>query len=571
MAKITLDEFSGGLGFGWGNTAEATRYNKSVGQNQIVAGYTSPFVFDKMIVPGITRSGVVTNAVGTLTQNDFPIAFVARDDAVTDSTSGVSVYFASDKNLYIINPSTDTLVTGGSWPVDLYPSANDHALGGTATAVEASMAVDSLVNYQVNGVSKLLAWFRTTTASGNIADFSSWDGTNVVCHDVTTGAPTGLVLNMCNSVHHLLTQVSDNGFMYFGNANRLHKFDGTTSGGALGIVTADVLVLSAGRIMVDMAEMSGKIFIVTKPPTSVYAPHPLSAAWQTNSIGMRPRTCEVLVWNRISTNVNIEDAISIEDCTDVYNIHSTGNRLFIWTLNTNNVFQLRELINGRFKVIADIGKQTTLATSAFLVGAPSCKTAITNFAGGFAWQTDIGDIFWYGSVVPGTQDGLYKIGQNTIQTSADECGGIIALTNGKLYASYFDDSGSAIDISVFKFKDTAQTAIATTVYSAPFELPKLSRVNSITLFFDDTAGNADTGTTTFNIYNSYTKTSAPNKSTGTIDHDVDLARGYLYIPLAMENSNMIQLGLTYPSGKTIAVLPKIHRIEIDYTPTSKLL
>src|SRR3972149_819611 len=251
MAKIVLDEFTGGLGFGWGSTAEATRYNKSARTNQIVAGFTNPFVFDKMIAPGIIRSGVVTNAITQLTQNDFPIAMVSRDDAETDTVSGTSVYFSTDKNLYIINPTTDTLVTSG-WPVDIYASANDHALGPTAAQTETNMQVDSLVNYQVNGVSKLLVWYRTTGTGGNVFDFSTWDGTNIVQHDAATGASTGNAVNILDINHHIITQVSDNGFMYFGNGNKLHKFDGTTSGGALGIVTTSVLTLSAGTIMVDM-------------------------------------------------------------------------------------------------------------------------------------------------------------------------------------------------------------------------------------------------------------------------------------------------------------------------------
>jgi hypothetical protein len=109
-------------------------------------------------------------------------------------------------------------------------------------------------------------------------------------------------------------------------------------------------------------------------------------------------------------------------------------------------------------------------------------------------------------------------------------------------------------------------------YTKVYELPKLSRVTGITVYYKPLTSAQDKDFTLY-FHKNMGSGSALSEDL-TINYATDGTRGWKYFPIGAElgsNMNTIQLHLAWPSGETIANSMKIHRIEIDYELTDKIM
>jgi hypothetical protein len=411
--------------------------------------------------------------------------------------------------------------------------------------------------------------FNVSTSRGGAAvnTSGSQSGTHKIhpgLQSVAMSSATGYSTSMVDIKKPIIYCASDNGYLYFGNGSLVNKYDGSTAGGTYGKITGAVVSFSANREMVDMTDASGKIWILTRPSFSTNS----GAAVPYSSDSTSEKEISVVVWNRISTQLGIEDNIIITGCSDAYAIYAFDNEIFVWTRSVEGVNQLRAYDGKKFRVVADIGRLTS--------GVPAGISAksVSQYRNGFVWQDQAGAVYWYGSLNPQNQvqPAVYIIAAAP-SNIAGQSYGAATVTAGtqstsRIYTSYGATS-SGTGVYYFDPTSESETSASTTVYTSPIELPKLSTINGVTIYFNENASD-NTGTTTVKIYNSYRKTSSPYCITKTIDHDVDIPRGWVYFPLAMENSNLVQLSFQFTSGIALSKVPQITRIEVDYTQTTKL-
>lgn len=382
-----------------------------------------------------------------------------------------------------------------------------------------------------------------------------------------TGYSASMILpNVLKNAHpkrRISAVTSDNGFCYFSNGSLLHKFDGTSSGGTNGTITGSVLSLSVNREILDMVDNGGRLWILTRNVSS-------SVASATNNAGSKP---SVVIWNRQSTIVNVEDNITI-GALEVYGIYSHNGVVYVFAKGYDGLNKLYGFDGKNFQVVADIGSLNSVADlgNGQEVGIPVYgSSSVLTLSNGFSWTDPNSNVFWYGlETNESPRRTLHWISR--VSTADTNSGGsgfcITGNSSVQIYSTYV--TSSAVKFSYVDVLDASSDIVAAGIatYTSAVELPKLSTIDGVTIFFRENT-NADTATTTVKIYNSWVKNSGANLVTKTIDHDVDIPRGWVYFPVSMINSSIVQLSFTYNGTTTVANSPQITRIEVDYTPTNK--
>lgn len=545
MAKIIFSDFTLGLApKHWNNGASfGNRFAKPghlLSQDGAV-GLVNPFYQPGYLIPGVTTFTAITN------QASFSAGriekFIVVDDNIIDTTSGTSIYgIQSTGIIHAINPTTKALVITGAWPRTL------NATGGTHDA-HTGFIGDDIVEYQINGVRKVFYSYR----DGTDGDISTWDGaTFIATEDVFSVSAGGAVLSKTFPIKLISSQ---NGFLYVLNGSSIHKFNGTTDGGATGTTTLNVLTVPNHKIFIDAVDHLGKMWILVAPKNTKAPPS------NGTMYGLYPsREITVVVWDRDSTIISTENTIRISDCSEVYAIFPVNGVIHVLGRGTDptssmGVQKLWAFNGTKFSVVKEIGSQTN--------GLPGCRGSIISYQNGILWQDVDGVIWWYGNVV---QEGdtvtgaLFQISRSGASTGG---GGSMIAINGANILVERQSSGTLV--GNLQLGTSTSHCSDTYLYLAPVELPKLSTINGITLVFFAEA-NANTSTWSFNIYNKNNATPI----TKTIDLDVDVPKGYTWFPLALEKSNIIALRFDTSDSLTLATVPKILRIEIDYTPTARL-
>ena len=170
----------------------------------------------------------------------------------------------------------------------------------------------------------------------------------------------------------------------------------------------------------------------------------------------------------------------------------------------------------------------------------------------------------YGKLSPLHKDALYKIGG-----SADAA---MAMT----YKDPFTILMGLTTPTVVKWKPfTAGVAVQGNYRSKVYELPKLSMITGITVYYPklSAANDADVTLTTYLNYSS-TPTTTQTINYQNVSSGGDGNRGFKYIPLGggnYDNVNAIQIGFAWDTVELISKSIRPSRIEIDYEETEKKL
>lgn len=549
MAKITIDNWTQGLApKNWINPA--TFGNKFGKPGQYLSGEINPFYAPGFLLGGNTTYSSPTNE-SALTDTGRIEKFIVSDDNVVSSLS--SIYFIQNTSAAIpqfhqANTAFTSISSSGStpkWPKITNTTAGQHN-------AHTDIVFDDIFRYQLNGVHKTFVLMR----DGTDWDLLKWDST-LTAGDVlgnVGSAATGYTTTMVDFLKPSFALVASNGYCYIVNSDKIVKFDGTLDGNAAGILTNNVLTIPNSEQMVDGIDFKGKMWLLKQPriPTLAVVP----ASWSSEKYASWiERDISVIVWDRDSTVISIDDTIKIDGATEVFAIRVVDGVPHVWgrggggsTGSSRGIVKLWAYDGSKFVVVKEIGDGQD--------GQPSTRSSIVNYMGGVAWQDINAALWWYGG------GNLFKIGKSTATIDTSGSGGILTMGTGLVVPRI---ESSVMKAGVFNPMATTSAGNSSYIVMAPVYLPKLSTINGITIFFYAEA-NASTGTVAVDIYNKNSATPV----TKYIDLDVDVPRGYAYFPLALENSNLVGLRFGSQLSFTIATMPKIERIEIDYTPTSKL-
>lgn len=548
MPQIIINEWDGGIAprYWQGNNLV-----KLGADNQYADSTANPLTYLGFISPANDSFTTLANADNTNLGDKDIITFLAIDDNNVDAT-GTSFYMGGGQKIGAIDlTGTGTVVVAAEFPHTINASAGTHSAHGAET-------VQDMVHYQINGSRRLL-YFYTDNVDGDMgsydlaSSFTADDANEAVWSTATGGS---VFDNGSNNVGAIIAEVADNGFLYVANANVIHKFDGTTAGGATGTVTPNVLDLEPTRKIIDMQDSRGFMWIATT-----------DAATSGVEGSTQQRNVTVLIWNRSSTLSNIDDSIPIDGITRIHNLFIHRGIAHCFTTGYDDVVQLRRYNGSRFEVIKEIGIEGT-------VGKPANRHSILTIGEGILWLTDKGRIYYYGKIIREQQDsGLYHIGD---LTSFSTGGALIRSDKDSLYVSWSNTGVTKLISAWTPFLATGVPNTGT-FRTKWHQLPKLSRVTGVT-FFWPVIGSGPDNNFQFDLYTNFSGARSNNETMQINHQDAPNGHGnigYKYFPLGgkdFSNVNAIQIQWAWSTAGSISVAGSIRpsRIEIDYEPINKV-
>lgn len=484
-----------------------------------------------------------TNSFFTVTENDGTYNFVNEWRATVYDAAG-HAWFAENGNLiWRENVAFTQLQTGVS--VQSIP------------AISGCIVTDMEV-YQINGVRNIFYTYQNPGATkGDMGNIISPDSGGTVNFLSTT--PVG-AFNLGQDNDHFMV-VADNGYMYIGDGNFIHKFDGTTlTGGANGTATANVLVTPPAYTFTDGVDFKGTTWFTVVDTPVVNA----------SSVAFSGNNCGVFVWDRQTTIVNMEDFIPVRGVRNIKKIWVTQDgKVRILCMSAKRTTQIREYNGVVFETVAE----------AHLVSYPTYRDSVQIAGTMVYWLGGDARTYAYGALVNGTPEQLYVPGDMTS----------VPQTNFTAGAMLFVDANSSTSVSrtgfSFSIKDATPTVFnkiwhpnLTATFSAPGNVyslvqyfPYPVKINYARIYHNtgSTAGATVQGT--LNVYLNQATTATKAFS---VTRD-DIVKGWKYLPINQGAKNAvfsIQVSVTWPTNvvtsDTTDWMPRM--LEVDYNPLPKL-
>lgn len=537
MPKLIINQFHAGL---------APRYSRvnweflRLGpQGSYADGAIDPLLDLGILSPGATQLTDPTNVAvlgsGKRIQNWAPW--------IDGSTQ---YYFGIENGVQLqkIDTSTNTLDSPNF-------GADIAAHGGHATPIG-----QDIVIYQKNGSRKVFyAWADNT--DGDVGTIDT-DGTNQEDDFMSTSGgndPTGAIASTAlfdDSAFPIILEAADNNFLYMFQKNIVHKFDGTTNGGAQGIFSGTVVDLPFDWIIKDARDGKSKMWIMAQQSAS------------GSFISGAQSKAGVYVWDRVSTVVKFDDFIPIVGASHVDSLffHDGIPHCFTRSTEVNvtsqPIAELRKYNGREFEVVRQVG----------LNNFPY-RRGVFPFRGMIGWTgqqnggTNTGGAYAYGKPYGELSEGLYNI--SDIATM-DTLGAVIKANQQDYYLSYLE--GSTARLKVWSPDKDTQTSTNAFFKTLVYDLPKLARVTGVTVFWQPLASAGAAINLAVSVYKNMATTAS---KTFNIGYDTDGTKGWFYQPIGTDNWNQIQIGLAWPSTATaITSSIRVNRIEIDYETTGKL-
>jgi hypothetical protein len=412
--------------------------------------------------------------------------------------------------LHKINTSTKTIQNSGGFP---------HTIAGTGVFGE------DLAIYTVNGQFRLFYAYRSTTPDKS--DIGIFDFSTTFDDDFMSTVPSGATT--LDNDYPVRLFNGDNGFLYIGNGNVVHKFDGTTAAGSGGKLTQVALDLPAGFVI--KAGLSH-----------------LSHLWlgADSSFG---NDVKVFIWNYQSIqsgNLNGLESIKIEGAEEIFNMYLYNNRPRIWVRDLDGSLSLREYTGSDFEII-----QRLKNVSDPVVGGNAL------YKGMMIWNGNNGLTFAIGN--------LSGKRPNSFHQFAQLGNGALFVYGGIIYTS----SGS----NMYYYTFSSGNIKASSFYTKVYELPKNSEIVGINFWWKKFTGGTDLANAlTIDILtNNMLSTDSSRKTIGFNYHEFD-DRNFKFIPLAINKTHNVQLKVSWNfggAGYDIEKVIKFTRIEILYKSTTK--
>lgn len=469
--------------------------------------------------------------------------------------SGSSVPFYAASIYDYINDKSYFLgsgLNGGSVVLDILSS-----IDGTTTSTDRTMPVGTtypgdIEIYDVNGVRHLMYSYNTGSA---------W---RIGIKNLTTSAFTDNWLGSGGTISGAFEPSSNgemkmiaagDGYMYVLNANAVHRIDGTTLGGANGTVTRDVLLAPTYFRFSSGIDHRGSLYIAVQRNTT-HEVHGRSYFSGNASNGNYNGDVGVYIWNRQSTFFNTSDFIPIKGAKEIRRIWvDSKNRVMCITLSSNNVTQIRKFTGSQFEVVKELGSH------AF----PNHDDSLTVVNGFTVWLGYDGNLYYYGSEIPGEEDFLFIMKRFVSSSGLGNIYGACILYAGgntfssasnekdfmeSFYVSYAISASSLYFVKYFPHASSPLTGgVSTTIaaetlidtYTPVKYLPKLSTVKDITIYMarENVSGTSDVA---------YIKVFKNNSTTELFSKPItndDIAKGYKSIEVNVANVDCIQLAIKW--------------------------
>ena len=355
-------------------------------------------------------------------------------------------------------------------------------------------------------------------------------------------------------------RTADNGFGYLFAQNRVHKIDGTVTGGINGFLTKDVLLLPPEFTITDAIDYRSRFYIaIQQYPTNSAVTNPVNF---TGKVG-------VLVWNRISTQLGGTDFIEIPGVKEIKKLYvSADGRLRMITIGDHGITEIREFTYN------DSGGVSFLPTKLLSIGAfPQFPDGLVNSGDKVIWMGNDGRIYCekgrsvtaiHELKAPGnsTATVLNNIQSGTVLfASGNQTANNGLRSNKQGYYVSWKDGATTTTAKIFPFDDRTGAQVLQVqhpghVYTGVFYLPQMSTVESMRIYnlpLVDEGPLPDTPVAKIEIfYNQSTTSSHPHGTTKTITAR-EAAKGYLDLKLNKQYIHAVQMKITWePINQTVA-------------------
>ncbi len=541
MAQLTLD-LSGRGGLAprfWGDMDKDTPIPELRiigGETQMADGIYNPF----------RRYGYLSPANATFADVTPSTAF----DALLGSTE----YDVVNDDFYMAERGTAIFKGDG---LDDVSFAEEHDLGSTGTPVIMDLQI-----YELNGTRKIFYIYEKSNNMeiGEAALPIASENDNWLTADVS-GSFTNTLTNSA------FMRVADNGFAYIFQDNKVHKLDGTSSGGSTGTVTKDVITFPGSYQVTDAIDYRGNMYMcIRQDAKSIHG----GEAFRVHNSKLG-----IYIWDRLSSIVRTRDYIPLEGVKEIRNIFiSPQGELRIITVNSERIAEIRQYDGRLFRIIQEIG----------LIAYPQYPDSLTTFSGFNVWLGRDGIIYAYGKLTKDDKEALYKIGKlpDTIATSSvpsgailfggantDSTSGEFKHTRNALFVSYI--TGVTNTVKTWDMYGTGADGVNATslqgdVFTLVKFLPQMSQVKHIDIYMMPGSGSGSTNTGTVKVYFNQ---SATAEITKTIDRDTS-AKGYVRLEINKLYVNSIQLEIEFNSSATpgtVDFAPSFAVVEYEPTTT----
>lgn len=467
-----------------------------------------------------------------------------------------------------VNSAIYFMDTGTAMILGVLDSFSDTSIAVGTTFVDVRGASDMEI-YTVNGTRKLFYAYKAPSGGDiGIADITAVTPTSYDKTWLSTTATGSTTLGALNE-HKL--QKSDNGLMYVLDGAAVHKIDGTTNGGTNGTFTANVLLFPATITSVDSIDYGGNIWIALHDsPVKPYSSNDtvISSNSLSSSLNNAPIYAGVFVWDRLSSVSSSKDFVQISGIKAIRKMFVTDNIPHCITLSSANRTQVRKL-NGRS---FDVVEETSFGA------LPMFRDSVGEVQNGIIWLGHDGKWMFYGKPTPSANYGLFSLGDLSKSTTVAS-GGAIAVVGRNvtsqasetIYFGYQDINGTDPNAGIwFPFATTNLSSANINCGNSGFrslatKFPKLSKIDSVTLFYPPVAVSGTTENLDMNLYLNQSTT---GWGTTTLTHD-DAARGYKYVAVGEPGVNHLQLGLDWKTDVAISDAITPSSLEVEYSESTK--
>lgn len=529
MAQLTFD-LSGKNGLAtnfWGDFTSATtpkperRYIADEGQ--MVSGYFNAFEKHGYLCPALN---VTTN----VTVDSTTYAGGVWRCSLVDAPNG-DFYVGSGQYIYKASSLDASNLT----------TALDLGAGGTPNILDFEV-------YQINGAAqKLFAVYETggntEIAISNLPYDTATDNLTWLSGTVTGSAGAEALSS------HAFLRVADNGFMYLFRDNRIDKIDGTSTGGANGTITNNVLLFPFHFRIADAVDYRGNIYV---------ALHNYSGGVGGDSLsGAIPLATGIYVWDRQSAISKTVDYLPLDGVKRIFKIFvSTNGKLRLITENASLITEIREWNGYSFQVLETLGRDAH----------PQYHDGLFNTYTTSTWLASSGKIISYGGPTPKDKEGVHLRGY-TVQSGTSGAGAVVysSLLGDRMYLTY-DSTTKAAYYGLTSNGDGNATKLAGNIFTPVKFLPYMSTVKRLVVYMRQETVSSTATAATLKIY--FNGSSSAWASKTITRNDVD--NGYYAVDINKSFINSIQLEVVYPVEAPIAADFNPTYAVIDYEPTKTL-
>lgn len=312
-------------------TSPEVHLNYAADEGEMAGGIYNPLMRPGYLYPA--NNSFLTLTTPTIT-GDFNSAFVDLDAGPLFGNEDTNIYVYDIS--FVVGPTTYTY---------------DNMDGVKIEAVDpgGSLQIYDMIAYTVNEVEKIFF------VNGDDIGIMAKDYQTIV-QDYLSGTATGGD-DLHSSLGLPVMIVADNGLMYILDSYAVHSLDGGATGGSSGTARMDILLFPGDMFkIVDGIDTRGKLFIAIN--TDIPGVSALDDDEQSDTFSS---ACGVYVWNRITTTVQMQDYVTIENCNRILRIWvGPDGGIYLMTIGTNGANQIRAYDGGKFVVVKELPFETKI-------------------------------------------------------------------------------------------------------------------------------------------------------------------------------------------------------------------